>query len=362
MLAVLSFVAGSPHGRPAATGVALKVPADSAVGTSGVVWRGGGAWFSIAIDHTLRIYRWQGEHWSLDGVAKLPQAMPGPFPSGSLGSVSITGAVAPDFTAHFVGADTWWFAFVARLRGRWRIVPFDDQFGSRDAYTFAYGASHHLILGVFDACGCAGGPTTYQWYRYADGVFVPVNPPARPAICSANALASASHWPQIPEDPLVRHVARSFRVGRFACGDGWALATDGHEISIYEQDGPHWLQTYEPGGDRWLRVGIGSPRLVGIETDFALPRSVLNRLGRRINVRFPPEPRQPRYASSTALSRWQRAPITITIRPGDSYWTNDLFDGRPAVLTVHIAPPRGRTTVNRFRWHDGGWARIPTRR
>jgi hypothetical protein len=238
------------------------------------------------------------------------------------------------------------------------MVPFDDQFGRRDPYTFAYGAEHHLIHGAFDVCGCAGGPTTDQWYRYAQGVFVPTNPPGEAAICSATALASARHWPRIPEDPLVRDIARPFRAVRFACADGWALATDGHKASVYEQ---HGRGLDEPLGRRWLRVGVGLPRLIGTRTEFALPRSLLNRLAHRISVRIPPAPRERNGPPLPPPTRWQIAPITVRVGPGDSYSGTELFDGRPKVLTVTISSRRG-TTATRFRWRNDGWVRLSARR
>jgi hypothetical protein len=226
------FALASPHHRPARVGVSLRIPADSLVATSSVVWKDGSAWFAVSVDRELRIYRWQRGQWAVDGTVDLPQGMPVPAAGGELLSTSITGAGAPDFTAHAWGADTAWFAIAARTRGRWRMVPFDDQFGPRHAYTFAYGAEHHLIHGGFDSCGCASGPTTDQWYRFAHGIFVVTSPPGPQPVCSAEALAAVGHWPPLPYEPLVRDVAQPFSVVRYACADGWALATDGHKLSV----------------------------------------------------------------------------------------------------------------------------------
>jgi hypothetical protein len=341
-------------------GVSLRLPASSFVATSDVAWRGEQAWFGVAVDRELRIYRWQKVAWVLDGTVDLPYGMSPPGAGGGeLSSTGVTAGIAPDFTSRAWGADTLWFALAARRGSRWRVVPFDDQFGRRHPYTFAYGASHGLIHGVFDACGCAGGPTTDQWYRYARGVFVPTNPPGQPAVCSATALASAGHWPRIPEDPLVRDVTRPFRAVRFACANGWALATDGHNVSVYEQHGP---RLNDPLGRRWLRVGVGSPRLVGTRTEFALPRSLLNRLAHRIGVSMPPAPRDMNGPPLRPRTRWQIAPITVRVGPGDSYSATDLFDGRPKVLTLTISSRSRVTTVTRFRWRNGGWVRLSARR
>jgi hypothetical protein len=346
----------SPRQQPVLAEVSLRIPAASLVATSNVVRKKGGPWFAVAIDDELRIYRWHQDQWVLDGTVDLPPLMPVPgAPGGELRSTSITGSDAPDFTAHAWRADTAWFAIAARTRGRWRIVPFDDQFGARHLWTFAYGAQHHLILGGFDPCGCASGPTTNQWYRFTNGIFAATSPPGPPAVCSASALAAANHWPPLPYDPLVRGVARPFRVVRYACADGWALATDGHKIGVYEQHGRH---LNDQVGRNWLRVGVGTPRLVGTRADFAMPRSLLNRLGSSIGVRFPPAPLQPASSVSPRRTSWQRAAILVRLRPGDSYATSDLFDGRPKILTVTITSRTSGKSVMRFRWHDGGWVRI----
>jgi hypothetical protein len=332
---------------PARASVLVRLPAASEIATTGVAWRAGRAWFAVAVDRELRIYRWQLSRWVLDGTVALPSDMPPPVPGGSLAFNSLTGAVAPDFTAHVYGADTLWFAIAARDGGRWHIVPFDDQFAKRHPYTFASGSAHHLVEGVFDSCGCAGGPTTYQWYRFTPGVFDPTTPPGRTAVCSESGLAFAKHWPVLPDDPLVRDIDRPFHIDRFACADGWALAADAHKVSLYEQL-----------GRRWLRVGVGPPRLVGTRIDFAMARSLLDRLGRRIGVRFPAAAPERPGVQLPARTRWQRAPINVRVRPADTYLVSNLFDGPPKVLTITIHSSVGATRILRFRWRNGAWPRI----
>jgi hypothetical protein len=89
------------------------------------------------------------------------------------------------------------------------------------------------------------------------------------------ALTAAPHWPRLPYDPLVRSIDQPLTIGRYACAAGWALATDGRTIGIYEQR-----------GRSWLRVGIGPAVLVDSHVEFAMPKSLLARLGRRIGVAF----------------------------------------------------------------------------
>jgi hypothetical protein len=338
--------------RPFVTTVQLRVPAYSSVATTPAVKRNGRVWFAIAVNRELTVYRWSGPRWVLDGAVKLPRGMPPPDSGGGdLSFTSLTDGVAPDFEAHYYGADTPWYAFVARLRGRWQLVPFDDQYQRRDPFTFAAGAERHLVHGVFNACGCAGGPTTDQWYRFADGVFVATSPPGPSATCSLSALASAGHWPALPYDPLVRHIDQPFRPQRLACTNGWALATDGHTVGVYEQHGRH---LDDRTGHRWLLVGIGSAYLIGTRGDFALPRSLLNTLGRRIGLQFPSLTPQPAGPGLIPYTRWQKAPITVRIGPAAAYETTGLFTKRPTVLSVKIHSRTG-TRVTRFRWRSGQW-------
>jgi hypothetical protein len=151
----------------------------------------------------------------------------------------------------------------------------------------------------------------------------------------------------------VRDVAKPFRVARYACADGWALATDGHKLSVYEQ---HGRRLNDSNGNRWLRVGVGAPPLVGARIDFALPRSLLNRLAREIDVPIPAARPEPTATQLLQRTPWQRAPVTVHLRPGDSYSTSGLYDGRPKLLTVTITHSSG-TSVTRFRWHNGSWVR-----
>ena len=338
------------------------MPAAATVTTTKVVWRDRKAWFALIVNGQMRIYRWQQERWTLDGAVEMPKGMPLPFLDEGMGSATLTGGVAPDFTAHVVGADTWWFTFVARVYDRWKVVPFDDQFRSRDPYTLAFGASHHLIEAVFDPCGCAGGPTTFQWYRFSGGRFMPTAPPGAASPCTRPALATADHSYVIPGDPITRLVTQRFTVRHFACGDGWALASDGRRVAIYEQNGPRWLHDYQPAGGIWLRDGVGTLKLVGTETDFALPRSLLVRLGRRIGVTFPPAPPQPRYPPPTPLTGWEGAQVTFSIQPGDLHQQVLAAGGpRPKVLRIVIIPATGGTNrVIRFRWRDGRWIKEPS--
>jgi hypothetical protein len=347
-------LASSGGAVAAAPRVSLEIPAGSQVVTSSVVHGNGSSWFAVAVGLELRIYRLQGGTWVVDGVADMPAGFPPPGEfGGTLGSTSITGTDAPDFTVLAYGADTAWFAIAARTGGSWHTVPFDDQYASRHDFTFAYGAEHNLIHGAFNACGCAPGPTTDQWYRFAGGVFVATGPPGEAAVCSAKALTAANHWPVLPDDPLVRDVGVAIDPVRFACADGWAVAVDGPDVALYEQHGPN---VNSQSGHDWLRVGFGTPHLVGTTIEYAMPRSLLDKLGAAIGVRFPrakPEP----TPKAPPTAPWQRAPIPLSLGPGDTVSETNMYGGRPSVLTVTVRShgSGSGSEVTHFRWRSGRW-------
>jgi hypothetical protein len=353
-LSLLTLAAsGAAGASEAVPRVSLEIPADSQIITSGVVSANGGSWFAFAVGKQLRIYRTQDGRWTLDGSADLPRGFPMlGDPDENLGSTSITGSGVPDFTVLTSGADWASLAIVARIGGRWRVVPFDDQYAPRHGFTFAYAAEDHLIHGSFDARLFA--PTTEQWYRFAYGVFVAASPPGEAPACSAKALAAANHWPRPPlaPDPLVRDVAEPFHVVRFACADGWAIATDGHDVALYEQHGPN-LNTST--GHDWLRVGVGPPHLVGTTIEYALPRSLLDELGARIGVRFPAAKPEPTPSPQEPSKPWQRAPITVRIGPGDHFSEEDMSGDRPDVLGAAACSRTSDCAVEQFRWRNGRW-------
>jgi hypothetical protein len=140
---------------------------------------------------------------------------------------------------------------------------------------------------------------------------------------------------------------------------GWALATDGRNLSVYEQNGRRWADGYRPGDHLWLRVGVGSTDALGTRAEYAMPRSLLNRLARVIGVEIPAAPRAKSARGKFAFTRKQQAPITLRVRPGDAYYPpSSLFGGSGTTLTVTIsssAATSGR--VIQFRWRDGAWVR-----
>jgi hypothetical protein len=121
-----------------------------------------------------------------------------------------------------------------------------------------------------DGCGCAAGPETYTWYRFNRRVFSPTTPPGPSPGCIVTALDAAkpvlgAPWIVGPPGRL----SAPFRVTKFACLDGWALANDASgRLALFNQQ-----------SSLWFRSSVGS--LTRIERDtryFALPRSLIERL------------------------------------------------------------------------------------
>ena len=240
-----------------------------------VTVKSGTVWIASGHGRKLAIYRLDHLRLRVDGSVRLPAGFP-IRPNETLTASALVPGVAPTFAVRQWGADSLWFAIAARRRGRWQMIPFDDMYATRHPYTFALGASHHLVHGLFDACSCASGPTTEQWYRFARGVFVATTPPDTRSDCSTATLNRARHWPRLAYEPLLQAIDRPLTISRFACANGWALATNGTEVAVYEQR-----------STGWLRVGIGSPRQIMSRVVFAMPRSLLDRLALRLGPTLP---------------------------------------------------------------------------
>jgi hypothetical protein len=159
--------------------------------------------------HTdVRLYRWTGFGWSLNGLVTGPLG-----PSQWISPASLTGSRDPDFAIAGCGAgDTNCLSIVSNLGGRWHAVPFEYGYGR--ALEVNGTTAGHLVLTEVNACSCAGGPSTWMYERYREGVFQPTDPPGHASVCSPSQLANVA-------DPWQIKVLHFDRV---ACAAGWALA------------------------------------------------------------------------------------------------------------------------------------------
>jgi hypothetical protein len=327
---------------------------------SGVVRRGRVRWLatvtsSEATPNTVRVYRWNGVRWSLQGSARLP-VMSDIRSGGYMTAASATHSGAPDFAVNTFGADTHWFAIVARIHGRWQAARFAGDYDSPTQID-ASGVERGLVKAETNGCGCAGGPETYSWYRFGGDGFVPAAPPGVGPQCTASALDEAeplmTSAPSV-EPELLGRLRDPFRVGRAACADGWALA-------VGTRRGRPLLGVFEQQGMRWLRSAVGPASLMGRAAGpLAIPESVLRGLGRRLGVRLG---RTPHYSQRSAspsigLPRPERTTVAVAVTPGSLYAADYASRRLVVALESHHRDggSRATVTVHIFRWQRTSWA------
>ena len=189
--ATLAGAAGSrPDPRKAAATLVARMRQDRRAGctfaASRAVSRNRRLWLAVGStcyrknqDHTrVQVFRWSGRAWLLRGTVTGPLG-----PSQWIPAASLTGSRDPDFAIQGCGAgDTNCLSVVSDVGGRWHAVPFVYGYGrSLEVNGVPVG---HLVQTEVNACGCAGGPSTWTYERYANGIFRPANPPGREPSCS----------------------------------------------------------------------------------------------------------------------------------------------------------------------------------
>lgn len=253
------------HGRLVSVvrgGVAWRAVGCGSVNASGYMYRA-----------SVEIYRRVGGSWEARATVRIPEGGPWNY----LGAFSVTHGEAPDFIASAGGGADWLpLVVIARLDGRWQLVPFDApaQSGSQlVVQAFHFRPRFGLIQSDVDACGCAGGPVTFIWYRFDRWHFVPAQPPGAAAECAASTLDRAR---VLPGDPAYEGPPRwrfaPFQAVRFACLDGWALAANGvGQVALFNQ-----LH------GQWYRVWTGPSAILLQDAAFALPQDLLTLLRHRV--------------------------------------------------------------------------------
>jgi hypothetical protein len=359
------------HGRarpstPSVTPVRLNFTPGSGYADSGVVRRAGSAWLATAsgttnVANQVRVYRWKGAGWALVGVVDVP-ALPSISEGGGfVTAVSLTRSGAPDFTLNTFGADTHWFSVIALLRGKWRLVPFDYGHGTTTAID-AWGTNDHLVRAETNGCGCASGPETYTWYRFESRIFVPTEPPSGPAACTIASLTQAASLPYAPQlspfdSPRERQQFRApLSIARFACSDGWALATTrGGSIALFEQRNANWLRDLV-GPAKEIRAP---------QVGFAIPDSLLWTLASRVGVSLGRRPTASHYNVNGGSYRppaWERGAVSVPVTPGSSYVdTRVVYRQHQKWFAIALEPSRAirrhhNLDVYVYRWRDGSWA------
>jgi hypothetical protein len=294
--------AGQPDPRKAAALLVARLEADSkrahvdTFAASKVVTRNGRLWLAFgstpagapymgggAEPSQVRIYRWSGRAWRLDGTVSGELG-----PSQWINAASLTGSRDPDFAIQGCGAgDTNCLSVVSDIGGRWHAVPFEYGYGvTLEVNGLPAG---HLVETEVDACSCAGGPSTWTYERYERGVFRPTAPPWRSLECNATSLTAAAYTWQV----------QIFNFDRVACAGGWALAVGTGNgfgspvVGLFVDTayhGPHWQVMT-------LDDGLSLPAAPAI---YDLPLSLLGHLAARIGP-----PVVPQLAAARLIARLQ---------------------------------------------------------
>lgn len=213
-------LAKPPNPRKAATALVAHLRAESKrakaenFGSSGVVSHSGILWLVFGSTNSkgvtrVRVYRWSGNVWRLRATLHGG----GLGPTNWISPAYLTGSGDPDFAIQGCGAgDTNCLSVISDAGGRWHAVPFEYGYGETKEVNGT--VAGHLVSTAVDACGCAGGPSTWTYERYQRGVFRPTDPPGGGLGCSASDLAMIADRAQV----------QVLQFDRFACADGWALA------------------------------------------------------------------------------------------------------------------------------------------
>lgn len=279
VIAVVALVASAsgasaqsaPDPREAAKSFVAKLePArarahDCAFGASQVAKRHGRFWMAVSDTCVgkddgsvwpltrVRVFRWSDRHWRLDGTVT------GRLSGGQwLEAAALTGTRAPDFTVTGCGAGgTTCMSVVSKASGRWRAVPFEYGYGT--SLVVDGGVDGHLVL----TNAASTQPATLSYHRYADGVFVPADPPGRAPECTRGALEQAAG-------------TQGVRFTHVVCDSGWAVAVGdgggfaGQVVGLFE---------WNPHRRAWKAQTVDNGRLLPTAPSmFDLPLTLLSRL------------------------------------------------------------------------------------
>ncbi len=186
-------------------------------------------WFLVATEGspggtrssaTLHIFRWHRDRWAVNGTVTQAITSPARDPSAYPTVQGFQRSRGPSFTLS-TADDPGWLVDVARVSGRWRVVPFIDRYGvARESQSTSFSPSH--------ATGYPR-PHVQAWYRFGGGTFHAYRYRPDPQ-CDA-ALMS----------PLLKHrITRT----KAACGYGWALLKG-------RQQGREVVAEYDISGGSW---------------------------------------------------------------------------------------------------------------
>ena len=320
-----------------------RIRAGCTFAASRVVSRNGRLWLAVGSTcyprdkvHTrVQIFRWSGHAWRLRGTVTGPLG-----PSQWINAASLTESRDPDFAIQGCGAgDTNCLSVVSDVGGPWHAVRFEYGYGrSLEVNGFPVG---HLVQTEVNACGCAGGPSTWMYERYAHGIFQPANPPGREPSCSESTFQTLADFWQ----------TKVLRFTRVTCGGGWALAVGdgagftGRAVGLFDRgsDGRRWhLLTLDNGN-----------ALPAAPAIYDLPLSLLSRLATPAGTMLAPQ-----VAAARLIARLQSkyhfgwAQQNGIVNAGGRRWLIAVVPVGPAP-NDYSPPPVGAVI---YRWDGQRWA------
>lgn len=332
IVATTTAVAARSNGSDPKSAAAALVKSLRPDGATKIAYRNGGLWLGLGSSsppnrERFRIYRWDAHAWSLVGDVRWRGFGNSPWPI----AVSLTGSKDPDFAAQGCGAgDMNCLSIVSDIGGRWHVVPFE--YGLGRALVVNGLPKGSVVSTEFDACGCAGGPTTWMYERYSGGMFRPGAGPRPTPRCSRVDLEATAG---------VGAVA-TLQFDRVACAGGWALAAgtgagyDGPVVGLFNRSAIH--------PSRWRLItldnGLSLPTASGI---YDLPPALLIALERKLGPSFNPIADATRLVDRLRHSG-RRLRSSGLVRVGNTLWLAAIDDPRHAAFSAEI-----------YRWEGSRW-------
>jgi len=289
--------------------------------------------FNVRTGAVAHIYEWEASTWTTVG------AVNGSFgPVGGCCSISpehLTASSAPDFASVSGGAaDTNWLSVLSDVGGSWHLVPFE--YGYAETSLVNGAPRGNEIVTMIDASSAAGGPTTYQVERYEDGAFVPTSPPGTQAPCSFLDLQVAADTGQL----------RVLTLSKFACADGWALASgtgagfSGQVVGLFQEDNGKWQLVQLDNGDS---LGV-DPWI------YDIPLSVLDQLASSLGAGLASAlATAPLIAQPNAMTGSGPCVTGVMEYDGVDWYVNE----KALVTSANPAYPTANASI--YRWNGAAW-------
>lgn len=302
---------------------------------------------AVYADSVLSVYVWRAAGWALSGTVR---GWMGPVMAGCCGITAtlLTGSHDPDFALTSGGAaDTNWLAVVSDAGGAWHLVPFS--YGYTLTTVVNGQPVAHGVSTMVDATSSAAGPTTFLFEKYERGVFRPATPPGPAPLCTRAGLMGAAD----PEGAVPGYLSL-LELDRFACADGWALASGtgpgytGRVVGLFEANNEGRVSSLATTSWRTVELDNGDS-LGSFPAIYDIPLSLLRKLANALGPELRPE-----LATASLVA----APAMTGV-PADEVLPDGVLPvaGRlwfvTETQTGSIEAPGARASI--YRWSGKGW-------